>query len=629
MKSDQLLRLMNDIDDRWIESAAMPVRPSTGWRRWTAIVAAAVLLVALSAAGLWKTGLFAEHGPLPQTPIVVTPARSDTSGGDSQPMHTSDTYSSLEELLLFLSTNEEHDTAGEQGTDVRGSANAGDSFMRADSAVVFEGYSYHVGTEDIRITDLRGESPASAGVILQRAAGLYLYGAYLVAVDSRAEEGASLEKAFTTEVTVFDLSDPSSPQVVQTIRQTGELCGSFLADGVLWLLSADGECACGYSRLDDPADYIPTIQVGEERIPIGEGQLHILGEPSRVRYVAVSAFSLRGQTVGWRSSEVFYGDVQDMGYGADYVALTVSTADESGYTQPSIYFLTAGREGELSYTGRLDTAALLGLPARVKADEASTAVFRMTAISKVDGVYRLNGIRETRGGVGDAQLVCITASAELETIRFAESAAIPGSVDITEILDEPDRQILCYAVYDRSQSDWKGRFATVVFDGSPVIHLPALSIPYMNGIDRIYGMGRPYGYIQTMVPLDGGLYLRYSGLPDGLALYDIADAVRPVCRYQPDRVLSSEQRFCYRQERLDKKTVGMIVLTPAHGEDGEWDYRRLTAVCRLYAVDPDAASPYTIVGEQPVEGYENAAFFRYDGVCYVVTPQMETPVALN
>lgn len=102
MKSDQLLRLMNDIDDRWIESAAMPVRPSAGWRRWTAIVAAAaVLLVALSAAGLWKTGLFAEPGPLPQTPIVVTPARSDTSGGDSQPMPTSDTYSSLEELRSF------------------------------------------------------------------------------------------------------------------------------------------------------------------------------------------------------------------------------------------------------------------------------------------------------------------------------------------------------------------------------------------------------------------------------------------------------------------------------------------------------------------------------------------------
>ena len=94
-------------------------------------------------------------------------------------------------------------------------------------------------------------------------------------------------------------------------------------------------------------------------------------------------------------------------------------------------------------------------------------------------------------------------------------------------------------------------------------------------------------------------------------------------------MLSSGQRFCYRQERLDEKTVGMIVLTPARGEDGEWDYRRLTAVCRLYAVDPEAAVPYTIVDERPVEGYENAAFFRYDGVCYVVTPQAETPVALN
>lgn len=303
---------------------------------------------------------------------------------------------------------------------------------------------------------------------------------------------------------------------------------------------------------------------------------------------------------------MFYGDV---GYGTDYVALTVSAADASGYTQPSIYFLTTGREGKLSYTGRLDTAAVLGLPARVEADEAGTAVFRMTALSRVDGVYRLNGVQEIWGGNGNTRLVCITASAQLDTIRFAESAPIPSSVDITEILDETERQILCYAVYDRAQNEWKGRFATVVFDGSPVIHLPALSIPYMNGIDMLYGMGRPYGYIRTMVPLGGDLYLRYSGLPDG--------------------ELSPGQRFCYCQERLDEKTVGMIVLTPARGEDGEWDYRRLTAVCRLYTVDPEAASPYTVVSEQSVEGYENAAFFRYNGVCYVVTPQAEAPAALN
>lgn len=576
MKNIDLLNAMGGLSDELVADAA-PGRgkKKSRWPAWSA-AAACVCLIAAGGAVLGRQALPGPNpDPGPDGPAVQSPALPSASApGSVGPavdgeVPTSDRYGSLSQLLAYLGEHDDHTQDNKGG--------GGGSLGDGQTAVAAGGYAYCLTrTEEgafLQVSDLeRGGEPVFSAALDAQA--LFLWGDRLAAVGHDREE-LSLDDPGQAWVKLYRLTEPGKPELEREFFLLGGLSACWQDGDSLWLVAGDGACACGYSRLSDPAGYLPRLWRDGQEVPWDEGEAAVLGEPSRVRYAAAVRISLsEGEIAGKRA---FYGDVEGIFHGAGWLAL-VTGGGGAALSRPAVYSFNE----KLACDGRLDTAALLGLsPAAAVGADGSLPdgeYPRLVSVSREGDTLRAVGYVSRKEGEARSNAL-LAASLEL-TDGEAEYALL--EVDdffrIGDLLWEEDRAVLCVttmsAALEKGDTVYFARF-----DGKPALTATPVTGASVDGVDGMYAYGSPLGWLDTLIPLGGGRYLRYNGTPNGLDLYDLSGDA-PAVLYRSGDILGGGGRLEFQWTVYDEHTVGVLAVWP----DGEGGYRNVSYTWDVYEV---------------------------------------------
>ncbi len=613
MRGQELLDYMGGIDARYIEDAAKsPRRKTPVWLRVTAAAACVCLLVG----GVWQGMRWYTF----RSTMLEGGAVSRPQNGFS----TSDTYATLTDLLTDLSDGEEHDALkGDRGgVEIEATASQTAVLTEGQNAVIYKHYSYHLGGKQVMISDLSADPPKAVGTIDCDTAAvpseegasvygnfdsLFLCGDQLIAVSTITAEGAKLtDRTGYTVVSAYDLSDPASPVLLHEWVQLGSLTRVYMTGEDLILMTADGMCACGWSRLKDTDDYVPWLTADGEAVRWTEEELHILGTPRLVQYLAVTQIDTAAAAV--KDKHAFYGLVSNVHYGADWFAADV---EDDG----DLYMFSVSET--ITYTGSF------GMP-----DEAfaTTSVYSVT---KDGDLFRVLGeYRTGRGGNMKTQLLAMTVNMKKGTSYYTTC----GFEDekwwtITEIHREKDRAVV---VVDRNASEYTSRFFFAEFRGMGVsLYAAPLEA------DRVLDDHWFWGGEKTLIPMGGGIYLRHSSpawkYPNGLDIFDFSDSCAPVCVYASEGEFS-DARMGFLWTVYDQNTFGILV--EKADENGEYRFSTYSwVICR---VDVNSTVPFTKLAsydleakETPSQSVSQFASFEYEGEAYITARNMTVPLKVE
>ena len=123
---------------------------------------------------------------------------------------------------------------------------------------------------------------------------------------------------------IYQIKKDGSLKLLNQYEQRGLDSGSYIYNGELYILTTDGQCACGYSRLDDVSDYYPLIAVNGRKRKWKDKDISILGEPSSIRYLALTKIDIKTGKI--TDQQAFYGNGTSAHYGPGWLVI------EPGYT---------------------------------------------------------------------------------------------------------------------------------------------------------------------------------------------------------------------------------------------------------------------------------------------------------
>lgn len=599
MKRDDLLRAVGQVGDDLVADAA----PNTSRRkrvlpRWGAMAACLCLIAAGGLALSLRSGPAPAPGPAdpsvrpsggtasPGLPgVTMTPGPVATAGTEpgTEPgtvLATSDTYGSLAELLAYLSGHDDHSSR-----DSKEGGGAGDAVRdpAGYTAVVKDGYAYHLAREEggtvLRVSRLEGRAELLDSIPVE-AELLFLWGDRLAAVGHSAPPIA-IDDPGAVQAALFDLSDPARPVPERKFSLPGGLAACWQDGNSLYVAAEDGVCACGWSRLSDPADYLPRLEQDGQEVPWGEDEVSILGEPTQIHYAAAVRIDLSTGTAAGKRA--FYGDVQGICHGEGWLALVTGGYTGEQLLPPQVYAFSE----EFAFDGKLDAAALLGLsPARRQADGSlpDGSYPRVVSVSRTGDVLRAVGY-VTRRESGENSNSLLAAAADLSS---GESSAALLPVErffrIGDLQWEEDRALLWVTAIDSGLNKADGLYLAR-FDGAQAeaVTDSGLTCDSVDGVDKMYSYGSPLGWLETAIPLGDGRYLRHNGTPDGLDLYDLSGEGPALLRRSAAR-LEDGGRFEFQWEVYDPNTVGVLTVWP--NENGE--YRGVSFAWDVYDVVGDS-----------------------------------------
>lgn len=577
MNGTNLLESLEYISSDLIEAAdEPPKRQRVMWFKWGGLAAclcAVTAVFALKVPQGGPGGVMLPTDPSASPSVPGGPIESGPHPIDRPQELTSDTYSSLEELLRYLRFHDTHsgdqkggaasrpklvgkegvgtDSAWQTGRDVVSHNGTVYQIVKGDP-LYNEKYVaiFHDGVEIGRV-DL--STPAET---------LYLAEENLIVVGRRQNSmELDLEQAdYGTAVTVYDLSNPRKPVQTDVFHQRGAWASCWAANGRLWLITLDGVCACGYSRLADLDDYKPQLTHNGEIIPWPEEDICILGEPGQVKYAAVSCINLEDGAVLHKLA--CYGDISDVHFGEDWFALVTQSAVEGGtYSLQKVYAF--GGQGGMAFAGKCNLAEIFGLKGtgKLAKDEAAPPEFPdVKAVTMVDGIWRMVGeyVHNTETG-GFKELFAMVYDPDSPRPITMEKIQLSAErFDIDDVLWEENRAIISTGVFDT------GSLVFAEFRGMDISLLASeLACDRVQGVDGIYWYGSPLGQLKPFIPLGDGLYLRYNKTPDGLDLYDLSDSASPKCLYKSKGDIPEEARLDFDSCVIDERTVAVKFIPQA------------------------------------------------------------------
>lgn len=611
MKNKKLLDALEYVDDCYldnVDSMEKKRNKSVKWMKWVSM-AACLCIIAIVFGTHWDKifecpRMFEEIITMPTTPT------EDEWYGYS----TSDRFENLEELLSHLSLNGAHNSrkADSEGNSV----NIGVSgIMESRDVVTFGEYTYQINRKEW-VVDIyhnvyydKLETPIFVGTIEVPTEYIFLVKDRLVLVGSYQSGGDEINYEMSTSITVYSLENPQEPDLVDKLTQRGSIVDCYILDEKLNVFTEDGECVCGYSSFDDEKEYIPQLTKRGTVVEWNDLEIAILGEPTRVQYTALSVTDIMTSKI--ITKRAFYGNIEDIYYGEEWLAFVVGGLNDDKIVHPDIYTFRVSENFE--YTGKLSLAAMFHLPEYVKTDNDGRAdgVYpSVKAVAKVGDEYRMVGYYQTISeGKNMTKLLIITANMEKGTSNYelVDCSAYPN-FSLDEILWEEDRVIISGSVIENFPTNLSpvNRFIFVEFtDDEIVVCENDLVFDHVDGVDMMYGYGSPLGHIRTLIPFGNGIYLRYNDLPNGLDVYDFNDSANPLCLYKSDANTSEDYRLEFENVVYDENTVGVLKVLP--NEEGE--YRDVTYIWSVYDIDFSKAEPFTVVKEVPygsgVDVYED------------------------
>lgn len=616
MKSQDILDAMQDIREEWIEAAA-PIGEKQPRRLMKYWIPAACIGAACAAAILlffWLPG----SRDLPRSK-----------------MPTSEKYSTLDDLLAAMSAGEEHNTLG-SGFSL--SPVSSDDTVPGVDALVYQGYSYHGAKGNLYITKLDGENTVTVNTLEGIDGRLYLTGNRLVVHSDFTED----YEAYYQKVKIFSLENPEQPELLESYTQLGKFCGSYMVGNTLYLLSSDGVCACGYSRLSDRSAYVPELSHNGEDIYWGDEDICILGNPTSVKYIA--ATMIRVDTGEIVDKMACYGNIWDLYCGAG--DLVFQTMD--GREQEMLYVFSA--EDSIYYAGNIDLAQALGID-RVKA---------YTKLGTNES-KRISDIYQVRSAYRDGSVIRVLANytkiVDMEKWLNAESSALyPNEFGIevyvmvaaadmatgvckytlTEtgsyypgILWEKDRVILTVPV--RSEENFlsdEERFIFAEFSGT---NIKTYESDLLAGNVSFVNIRSENTWI--MEKLGKGRYLRFNeDDPNGFDIFDFANSRRPRYVYESEGETDGDMGPEF--QIYDENTFAVKV---TRGE-----YPNRVYFLQIYSIGKDMDAPFTLLAEYEIDWTDKAEYdndwkesgkegtipsfwtVEYNGVRYSVSQRFST-----
>ena len=594
MKGNEFLDTLEWIDPDLVAAADEAPRPKRNvWMKWGGLVAC-LCLVAASVYALTAPRQNPVAPPPDPGPAMNGPYASPRPNRPYQ-FRTSAVYHSLEALLADLRTHDDHGPSDSQKRN--GGYSTAQAAMEGSDTVSYQGTVYQRGESgEIGVY----QNGVRIGTVEAPAELLFVSGQRLIAVATEPEFDGELVTADRVRVSIFDLSDPADPQLHACFTQSGDLTACWMAGTQLYLLTDDGVCACGYSRLSNLEDYKPQLFYGETQIPWPEKDISILGTPSRVSYVA--AVRIDTEAGSLLEKHACYGDITDVYYGQDGLALVTETTTGNTHVLQDVYTFNA----LLRFTGKLDIAAAFGVEKTLtwsgeQPPERETHTPAVKAMDCADGVWRMVGEYSHHIGPGWYRELFALSYDLAYGETWIQILPLPeAQFDIDDVLWEAGRAIITVGYVQLDTFETGARLAFARFDGTKVTLLSSeILCPRVTGIDGLYAYGRPLGWIRPFIPLGNGLYLRYNGTPDGFDLYDLADSSTPKCLYQsqgPIPDLPAGGRLDFDRRVLSEHTVAVKLILPGpagrYGQDASLSWA-------LVQVQPDAALPVTLA-ESPI-----------------------------
>lgn len=629
MNRKDLCSGFDQIDDDILERSETVVksRRRTVWLKWGA--AAACLGLCLSAVIAQPYLRGHENPDVPPVGTDVPPVGTDErpenpvhEGNLTLSLNTSDTYANLPELLAYLSAHDDHSGDRKDGvsncmsgisSDQGGAGQLERKELVENTGVAVSTtgeYSYHIGETAVYISRLDGGQTKNVGKIDVLADGIFICNNNLLVISQYHSGDDLLNEEMSTCVKIYDIAVPQNPVLQDEYIQGGGLTACWMSGADLYLITGDGVCACGWSRLDDPAGYYPSLSHNGNPAAWGDDDISILGEPTRVQYAAITAINGNSREV--ISKKALYGNILSLFYGEDWLAATVAGETATTRENPVVY--TFGPE--LKFAGKINTAQIVNAPEKNVLEDyvpRNGVYLDIVSVTKQDGIYRMLGTCAARDNAGIASyFMAITANAETgETgSQLLGAESYPNSI-FTEILWEKDRAVACVGT-TRNET----RFLFTEFQGLEVTFRENnLVADYLGGrVGSSYGS--PLGQFNTLIPMGNGIYVRYSNFaegPGGFDVFDFSDSSAPQCLYRAQKSLSGDDAFDYVWHVYDENTFGTLKVLL-----GSEDYcRNVNLSWCVYEVDTSGETTITLRKESSLNK-EIRTFFGADALGYAV-----------
>ncbi len=619
---DRIIDSVGKIDNDMIE-AVDKLRENKSDKHWARWIAACFCIVVITAVIIVVNG-FGNNLEQPianDEPSIVIVEK------------TSDTYENLPELLEYLSRHDNHDdrkqdASGGSNISVDSGASENPKLVENTGVAVSNSgeYAYHIGENDIYISRLEGENTVNAGSINVAADGLFICNENLFVVSQFESGGDEFNPEVSVQVRIYDIAVPTEPILKDEYIQLGTLTACWMVGAEIYLVTGDGVCACGWSRLEDSEGYYPALMHNGEQVAWDDEDISILGEPTRVQYSAITVINGNsGEVVG---KEALYGDIHKIFYGEDWIAATVAGETEKYRENPSVYTF----DGNLDFTGRINTASILNVSETNKIKNGvlqSGDNIGIVSVTKYDGVYRMLGTYSNKDGGSFMAIAVDTEKGKVGTQLLKAGEDYPYS-SFTEIRWEPDRAIICVGVMNDAYTnnmELKTRFIFAEFDGIDVSFRESeLTADYMDGrVGTSYG--NPLDEFETLIPMGQGIYLRYSNPaegPGGFDVFDFSNSAEPKLLYRAKSSLSGDDAFDYVWYVYDEHTFGTLKVIL-----GDEDYfRDVKLAWCIYAVDINSDTPISLLSETVLDG-EIRTFFGADGIGFVVFSAGENVYCLS
>lgn len=625
MRGNEFLDKMELVDPAYVEAAEKkpPKR-----RRYRGKLAAAACICLMSGAALFSLSRFSHTlspggtppGTGPENPVLEeaasqggnpslgeNPSQGENSslgeppGTPSVSAPTSDAYTGLEQLLSHLSRYDYHGAGDFQS---KGYGASPKLQTEGRDTVSFGEYTYQL-SPDKEILIYRNGSLVD--LISSRAEFLFLTGNRLIAVRTM-QEGDGPGSSHSAFVEIYSLDSPGAPEFLECFVQQGRITACFLEGTQLCLMTSDGVCACGWSRLKNTEDYIPKLFRGGRQSLRGvewtQEEIRILGEPSRISYVAVTNIDIARMEVVGKCA--YYGDIEDIFYGSHWYAFCTESITENNLSLPELYTF----DSSMDFTGKVDTSRVFGLEKTVPLQSGSRPAGEypdIVSVSRCGEIWSILGLYRTVSEEGKlyGELFAAAYDPASGEIRHAMARTPESSFSIDDVFWEENRAIVS-AGFSSSGSDGREECARIIFaefDKTEIsFHISDLICDRVRGIDMMYWMGNPFGYIHPFISLGNGLYLRYNSVPDGFDIYDFRDSSRPKCLYRSKGDIPQGYRLDFENWVYDHETVGVKMLIPENGE-----YRKVTEIWCVFSIDPYAEVPVEKLREYPESGMDHTA----------------------
>lgn len=631
MRGNEFLDKMELVDPAYVEEAdQQPPKAQNRWLKWGGLAACLCVVVTASVFALTAPDknycVEPAPDPAPDATAKVTELPGGASWVHSPPDDwTSDTYSNLTELLDYLRLHDGHGTS-ESKDGYRGGLSTAHAAMEGSDTVSWKGTVYQRNYDTAKQVGVYQDGVLT-GTLDVPADYLFISDGQLITVGAEYYSGDELDPVYCVRVNIFGLDDPARPEKLDTFTQIGNLTACWISSGMLYLLTDDGVCACGYSRFSNLEDYKPQLFHGETQIPWSNEDVRILGAPSRVSYVAAARINVVSREI--TDMRAFYGDIEDVYFGGDWLALITSTTLESSYTlqdtsttPESSYTLQDMYtfDGSLTFTGRCDIAEMFGLNETLTWPEdqeppRSTQRPEIKAVTKAGSEWRIVGeCTQTAGPTWWRELFAVTFDPESNGTAGAILSLPEDHFSIDDVLWEENRAVISagFTLFGQGPDDVTrgARLAFAEFDsmGVPLLSSSDIVCDRVTGIENMYSYGSPLGEIRPFIPLStgwgSGWYLRYNGTPNGFDLYDLSDSQNPVCLYKSQGDIPEGCRLdfdhCVLYSDGAASRIAVKLITPKDG-----DYRHPDYSWCIFYVDEEPPVTLRMSSERyPVTGFD-------------------------